>query len=193
MKPIPSIEQNPNGLHGRYHIAKADGSPVDSNAEYFVLRVDANGDEDHVRACRNALAVYATGIAPHLPQLAAELQQRYFLPHGFVRGWELMEKQTFQTHEDKGWTDGANTADHNWHGNQLALIHSELSEALEGLRKDLDDDKLPHRKMVEVELADAVIRIMNYGRQAGYDVAAAIVEKAAFNQTRPHKHGDKKF
>lgn len=38
------------------------------------------------------------------------------------------------------------------------LIVSELSEAMEGFRKDLMDDKLPHRPMVEVELADAVIR-----------------------------------
>ena len=42
-----------------------------------------------------------------------------------------------------------------------ALIHSEASEALEGLRKDLMDDHLPHRKMAEVELADAVIRLLD--------------------------------
>lgn len=44
-------------------------------------------------------------------------------------------------------------------GEKLCLIHSEISEAMEGHRKDLNDDKLPHRKMIEVELADAVIRI----------------------------------
>ena len=42
---------------------------------------------------------------------------------------------------------------------KLALIHSEISEAMEGARKNLMDDKLPHRKMIEVELADALIRI----------------------------------
>ena len=41
----------------------------------------------------------------------------------------------------------------------LCLIHSEISEAMEGHRKNLMDDKLPHRSMLEVELADAVIRI----------------------------------
>src|SRR5271168_4098252 len=43
----------------------------------------------------------------------------------------------------------------------LMLVVSEVAEAMEGDRKDLMDDKLPHRKMLEVELADAVIRILD--------------------------------
>jgi len=46
-------------------------------------------------------------------------------------------------------------------GEMLMLVTSELSEAMEGHRKNLMDDKLPHRKMVEVELVDAVIRLMD--------------------------------
>jgi hypothetical protein len=46
-------------------------------------------------------------------------------------------------------------------GELMMLVISELSEALEGDRKDLMDDKLPHRKMFEVELADAVIRLLD--------------------------------
>lgn len=46
-------------------------------------------------------------------------------------------------------------------GELMMLVVSELSEALEGHRKDLMDDKLPHRKMFEVELADAVIRLLD--------------------------------
>lgn len=42
------------------------------------------------------------------------------------------------------------------------LTISEISEAMEGERKSLMDDKLPHRKMAEVELADAIIRIGDY-------------------------------
>lgn len=42
------------------------------------------------------------------------------------------------------------------------LVISELSECLEGERKNLQDDKLPHRKMAEVEMADTVIRILDY-------------------------------
>ena len=46
-------------------------------------------------------------------------------------------------------------------GELLMLCISELSEALEGDRKNLMDDKLPHRKMLEVELADALIRTLD--------------------------------
>lgn len=47
-------------------------------------------------------------------------------------------------------------------GELLCLIHSEISEAMEGERKNLMDDKLPHRRMAEVELADTLIRIFDY-------------------------------
>ena len=43
-----------------------------------------------------------------------------------------------------------------------ALIHSEVSEAMEGLRKNLQDDHLPERPMVEVELADTAIRCYDF-------------------------------
>lgn len=46
-------------------------------------------------------------------------------------------------------------------GEMLMLAVSELSEALEGHQKNLFDDKLPHRTMVEVELADCLIRLFD--------------------------------
>lgn len=71
---------------------------------------------------------------------------------------------------------------------KLTLIHSEISEAMEGHRKGLQDDKLPHRPMAEVELADAVIRIFDLAGAMGYDLGGAIAEKLAFNAQRPdHK------
>lgn len=72
--------------------------------------------------------------------------------------------------------------------NKLMLVVSECAEAMEGDRKGLMDDKLPHREMREVELADAAIRIFDLAGAYGMDLAGAIAEKIAFNAIRPdHK------
>lgn len=67
---------------------------------------------------------------------------------------------------------------------KLVLIHSEISEAMESARKNLKDDKLPHRSGVEVELADAVIRILDLAGALQLDLAGAIQEKLAYNAVR---------
>jgi NTP pyrophosphatase (non-canonical NTP hydrolase) len=72
-------------------------------------------------------------------------------------------------------------------GELLMLVVSELAEALEGDRKGLMDDKLPHRRMIEVELADAVIRILDMAGGLGLDIGGAFDEKLAYNATR-HDH-----
>lgn len=123
-------------------------------------------------------------------------------------------------------------------GELIALMHSELSECLEGERKSgkeacphcennetsyqgleleegriwyckkcqrqhvgpspsevwLMDDKLPHRKMAEVELADALIRILDYSAGFGYDIQGAFEEKMVFNaQREDHTHEARKI
>jgi NTP pyrophosphatase (non-canonical NTP hydrolase) len=88
-----------------------------------------------------------------------------------------------------GWYNDPTTGrqiDRNF-GERIALIHSELSEALEAHRKNQMDDELPHRSGVEVELADAVIRIFDLAGAEGLDLAGAIIEKIEFNRTR-HDH-----
>ena len=62
------------GLINKYKITKADGSDVDPNATYFVLRYDLNQkDNIHGEACRKALRIYAEEIADHLPRLSFDL------------------------------------------------------------------------------------------------------------------------
>lgn len=62
---------------------------------------------------------------------------------------------------------------------RYALIHSEATEAFEGLRKTRMDDHLPRRKGEEVELADLLIRVFDYAGAMRFDLAGAIAEKLA--------------
>lgn len=85
-------------------------------------------------------------------------------------------------------------------GELLMLIVSEIAECMEGVRKDQMDDKLPHRKMEEVELVDALIRIFDYAAAYKLDLSGAFAEKMLYNATRvDHTHaarlapGGKKF
>jgi NTP pyrophosphatase (non-canonical NTP hydrolase) len=69
-------------------------------------------------------------------------------------------------------------------GELLMLSVSELAEAMEGHRKNLNDDKLPHRKMFEVEIADCLIRLLDIAGGMGLDLGAAFEEKMAYNSVR---------
>lgn len=69
-------------------------------------------------------------------------------------------------------------------GELICLMHSELSEVMEGVRKNSMDDHLPHRTSEEVELADTIIRIMDYAGAYNLDIGGAIMEKMIYNSNR---------
>jgi len=94
-----------------------------------------------------------------------------------------LASEIHQTALNHGFWESENKAE------KIALMHSELSEALEAIRKPCQDDKCPAYTGEEVELADAVIRILDYAHHFGLDLEGAISAKAAFNKTRPYKHG----
>lgn len=106
--------------------------------------------------------------------------------------------------EESGWWTCLNSGDSLKESfnvpEKLMLIVSEVAEAMEGHRKGLMDDKLPHRNMLEVELADAVIRIFDLAGAMRLDLGAALVEKLQYNAKREDhkienrlKDGGKKF
>lgn len=69
-------------------------------------------------------------------------------------------------------------------GELLCLVHSEISEAMEGHRTSAMDKHLPHRASIEVELADALIRICDISAGLRLDLPGAVAEKLAFNAQR---------
>lgn len=97
-----------------------------------------------------------------------------------------LSAEIHQSNVDAGWWTDLATGkklDRNM-GELLCLVHSEISEAMEGHRKGLQDDKLPHRSMFEVELADTLIRIFDIAGAYNLDLGRAISEKREYNKNR---------
>ncbi len=119
----------------------------------------------------------------------------------FIQGFQSLSEAAHKNSRSKGfWDTIESLKDHPrwaeieviWKLSRIALFHSEASEACEGIRKGLPDDHLPHRSMEVAELADIIIRIMDYAGAYNLPMAEVILEKMEYNASRPFMHGDKK-
>jgi NTP pyrophosphatase (non-canonical NTP hydrolase) len=107
----------------------------------------------------------------------------------FIEQFNYQQEQNFRINTDHGFEEEVYNV-----GEKIALMHSELSEALEYLRKgNGPSDHIPEFSGAEEEFADVIIRIMNTAQRLHLRVAEALLAKQAFNAARPYKHGGKKF
>lgn len=108
----------------------------------------------------------------------------------FFNGWLSIQNSIHQTAVKNGW----------WEKNRdfpeiAALIHSEVSEALEGYRNgNGKSEKIGEFgfSQIEEELADTIIRIMDYAKFIGMNIPGALIAKSEFNKSREYRHGNKK-
>lgn len=130
----------------------------------------------------------------------------------FIAGWEAlqqgilrgMDERVYQVNVANGWFDEDRTV-----GDDVALLHSEVSEMFEAWREhgladatkplrnsytgEIDPSKLPKPEGFGSEAADILIRLLDTCHRRGVDLSAEFNRKVAYNATRGYKHGGKKI
>lgn len=107
----------------------------------------------------------------------------------FIESIRTMQHAVHENAKAHGWWDEPRED-----GTVLMLVVSELSELLEELRVGgRESAKIDGFTSEEEELADAVIRILDFAGRKGYRLGAAILAKHEYNKSRPYKHGNKQF
>lgn len=138
----------------------------------------------------------------------AEVIQADIAGTGFVHAFNRLAHDVHENACAKGWWEQRKMLEQIAHmyspelgrfaenlnaSNLIALEHSELSEALEGLRAGSQDDKIPEFTSEEAEIADTIIRFMDHGQARKLRIAEAMVAKMHYNTTRSFRHGGKNF
>lgn len=104
-------------------------------------------------------------------------------------GLSILQRKCHEISRSKGWWDQPRNF-----GEMVALIHSEASELLEAERHgNPASEHCPSLSAGAEEMADIVIRVCDMAQSLGVDLGYAVRTKMRFNESRPHKHGGKKF
>ena len=120
---------------------------------------------------------------------STEVQRRITMREYVLSAFKMLQQEAHQNAVEKGFWDEDRGDIY-----AIALMHSELSEALEGMRHgNPPSDHIPEYSAVEEEFADVLIRILDTCEKRGYRLAEAILAKMKYNRGREYKHGGKKF
>ena len=106
----------------------------------------------------------------------------------FALAFSWMQKEVHELAISKGWWDQLRSE-----LELMCLIMSELGEATEAVREDSMSSKILGFSGLEEELSDVIIRVMDMAQQGGLRLAEAIIAKHQYNQSRPIRHGGKKY
>lgn len=107
--------------------------------------------------------------------------------------FNIMRDEIHKNAVNHGWWDEERSF-----GDILSLCHSELSEALEEHRNGHSPTEIYYSEEgkpegISIELADCIIRILDYCGHEGIDIAQAMIIKHEYNKSRPYRHGGKKL
>lgn len=110
-----------------------------------------------------------------------------------ARHLNYLALRCYQASQANGWYEAPRSF-----GDIIALIHSEASEAFEEHRNGhgftetyYNPDKPTKPEGIPSELADIIIRVLDFAGANGVNIGAMVEEKLAYNATRGHRHGGK--